>query len=189
MPSYYYTFFTYLFYFVGYAAVLYIFLLITRHLLLYYIIKTLRHIKNSLPKFNTKPQKADPNNREDELKRDQEAEIFKQQANEIKARINKNKNDDTITVEVEKISNVTSQGGTDTFMGEKSRLEMGQEIERIVGVAKPIGKWTGLILGKKMSQIASIMQHQQQMRSTKDGYWTAYIKARRSAETERDRMV
>jgi hypothetical protein len=182
--SYYYTLFTYLFYFVGYTAVLYIILLITRHIILYYIIKALKHIRNSLPKFNTKPKKADATDREDELKRDQEVEIFKQQANEIKARINKNKEDDTIAVEVEKISNVTSQGETDAFMGGKSRLDMGQEIERIVGVAKPIGKWTGLVLGKKMSQIASIMQHQQQMRSTKDGYWTAYIKARKSAETE-----
>ena len=163
---------------------MYIFLLITRHIILYYIIKALKHIKNSLPKFNTKPQKADATDREDELKRDQEIEIFKQQANEIKAIINKNKEHDTITVEAQKISNVTSQGETDTFTGEKSRLEMGQEIERIVGVAKPIGKWTNIILGKKMSQIASIMQHQQQMRSTKDGYWTAYNKARRSAERE-----
>ncbi len=173
----------YIIYGIGSFSILYIFLIVFRHLLLFYIIKALQKMVASLPKFTSKQQKADATDREDELKRDQEAEIFKQQVNEIKAHINKKKFGDTIDVNVVRVSK-TSQGVDDIFAGSESRLEMGQEIERVVGIAKPIGKWTSLVLGKKMSQIASIMQHQQNMRGGKDGYWTTYIKARNAVANQ-----
>ena len=170
----------YIIYGVGTLSVLYIFLIVFRHVLLFYILKALQKITASLPKFTHKQPKADATNREDALKRDQEAEIFKQQVSEIKASINKKKSGNAIDVNVQRVSK-TSQGSDDAFAGSDSRLEMGQEIERIVGVAKPIGKWTSLVLGKKMSQIASIMQHQQNMKGQQGGYWTSYIKARNAA--------
>ncbi|MFT4967955.1 MAG: hypothetical protein ACI9CD_000972 [Candidatus Deianiraeaceae bacterium] len=176
----------YTIYIVGFSSVLYILLIIFRHLLLYYIIKALQKIKSSLPKFKSAKQTMDATDREDDRKRDQENKIFNQQVNEIKNRINKEKSEGTIDVEVQRMEQ-TSGGTEDIFAGKDSLLEMGQENEVIVGIAKPIGKWTSLVLGKKMSQIASIMKHQQQMDSVKDGYWTAYTKARSASSTEATR--
>lgn len=178
----------YFIYIFGSLSILYIALLIFRHVLLYYIMHALQKLKVSLPKFNNNKQKADATDREDELKRDQEVEIFKQQVADLKANINKNKDGDAIDVKVQRITK-TSQGADDAFVGVESRLEMGQDLERIVGVAKPIGKWTSLVLGKKMSQIASIMQHQQQVKSQTGGYWTAYLKARNAASSQQGRIL
>lgn len=178
----------YAFYSAGFIAVFYIFLIFLRHILLYYILKTLRGIQSVVSKF-TQNSNNDKSDREDELKRDQEEEIFKAEAQDIKNRINKKKNGDTIFIDAQKINGNTTQGYSDAFAGTSSRLEMGQENEKIVGIAKPIGKWTGLVLGKKMSQIASIMQHQN-ANFTRNNYWTSYIKARNEVERGRnqDRM-
>lgn len=54
----------------------------------------------------------------------------------------------------------------------------------IVGVIQPIGKWTSLILGKKISYLI------QQTGAIKGGFWTNMIKAKsRSAERERGRSL
>lgn len=119
----------------------------------------------------------DATDREDELKRDKEQEIFKVQANQIKNKLKKKKDGDVIDVTVERTSN-TSRGFGDVFSGSQSRLQFTKEQEKIVGYAKPIGKFTQILLGQKLSQIANMMKNS----NPKEGYWTSYINARKQAD-------
>lgn len=172
----------YILYALGFISLLYVALIILRHIILYYLIRSYKAIFLSKKEFDNQDQQdADATDREDELKRDQEAEIFKQEVQEIKNRINKKKSGDTVDVDVQRVTR-TSGGVNDVFSGTESRLEMGKDAERIVGFVKPIGKWTNIVLGKELSKIASIMQHEKDVGKVSNNYWKRYVDARRQAE-------
>jgi len=180
-------------YILGYFAIFYIAILILRHVLLYYIVKTLlRFVKfiDAKAKDDLKNEKKDQpqTDREDELKRDQELEIFKQQASEIKKSIaRKKESGDTLDVDVERLGGDTSQGAGNMFEESASRVGiaagMVREKERVVGVVdqNSLPKWQKLVfqkMFKDLNQIANIMVQYQVQSPEKYGYWTSYVTAR-----------
>ena len=183
---------SYLIYALGYSSIAYILLIILRHAIIYYIVKTLMSIMKIVTKkdFKYTSQSEPLTDREDELKRDQKVEIFKQQASEIRKTFDKKKNDDgVIEVDIQRSGGETSQGQGGAFAENSSRLSETKERqnERIVGIVdqNSLPKWQKMVFQKmftELNQIASIMVQNRVSSSQTTGYWSSYVAAKNQQE-------
>lgn len=181
----------YFIYALGYFSIVYVFLIILKHAIIYYIVKTLMGIMKIVTKkdFKYSPKSEPTTDREDELKRDQKVEIFKQQASEIRKAFDKKKNDDgVIEVDVQRSGGETSQGQGGAFAENSSRLSETRERqnERIVGIVdqNSLPKWQKMVFQKmftELNQIASIMVQNRVSSSQTTGYWSSYVAAKQQS--------
>lgn len=145
---------SYLIYALGYSSIAYILLIILRHAIIYYIVKTLMSIMKIVTKkdFKYASQSEPLTDREDELKRDQKVEIFKQQASEIRKTFDKKNDDGVIEVDIQRSGGETSQGQGGAFAENSSRLSETKERqnERIVGIVdqNSLPKWQKMVFQK-----------------------------------------
>gem|GEM_PF-5744298 len=182
----------YLIYSLGYFSIAYILLIIIKHAIIYYIVKTLMGIMKIVTKkdFKYAPKSEPLTDREDELKRDQKVEIFKQQASEIRKAFDKKKNDDgVIEVDIQRYGGETSQGQGGAFAENSSRLSETRERhnERIVGIVdqNSLPKWQKIVFQKmftELNQIASIMVQNKVSSQSTTGYWSSYVAAKNQQE-------
>ena len=184
----------YTIYIVGSICVTYTLFIILQHILLYYIVNTLkkfvRFVNVTAEQYKNEMKEDEMTDREDELKRDQKFEIFKQQASEIKKAMAKKKSGgDAIEVDIERFGGETSQGSGKAFEENSPRLQAGKERERIVGVVDQasLPKWQKFVFNKmftELSQIANIMVQNQVSSSQKGGYWTSYVQAKATQQEQ-----
>jgi len=140
--------------------------------------------------FKYAPKSEPLTDREDELKRDQKVEIFKQQASEIRKAFDKKKNDDgVIEVDIQRYGGETSQGQGGAFAENSSRLSETRERhnERIVGIVdqNSLPKWQKIVFQKmftELNQIASIMVQNKVSSQSTTGYWSSYVAAKNQQE-------
>ncbi len=184
----------YLIYALGYFSIAYILLIIIKHAIIYYIVKTLMGIMKIVTKkdFKYAPKPEPLTDREDELKRDQKVEIFKQQASEIRKAFDKKKNDDgVIEVDIQRSGGETSQGQGGAFSENSSRLSVTKERqnERIVGIVdqNSLPKWQKIVFQKmftELNQIASIMVQNKVSSQSTAGYWSSYVAAKQQSSVK-----
>ena len=184
----------YLIYALGYFSIAYILLIILKHAIIYYIVKTLMSIVKIVTKkdFKYAPKSEPLTDREDELKRDQKVEIFKQQASEIRKTLDKKKNDDgVIEVDIQRSGGETSQGQGGAFSENSSRLSETKERqnERIVGIVdqNSLPKWQKMVFQKmftELNQIASIMVQNKVSSQSTTGYWSSYVAAKQQSSVK-----
>ncbi len=177
----------YLIYAVGYFSIAYILWLVIRHAILYYIVKTLLGIMKIVTKkdFKYAPKPQPMTDREDELKRDQKVEIFKQQASEVRKMLDKKKDgDDIIEVDIQRSGGEGGQvGGKSEENSSKLSSTRERQNERIVGIVdqNALPKWQKMVFQKmfgELNQIAKIMVQNQVSSQSTTGYWTSYVTAK-----------
>jgi hypothetical protein len=181
----------YIIYAIGYFSVGYILLLFLRHAILYYIVKTLLGLVKIVTKtdFKYSSKNATITDREDELKRDQKVEIFKQQASEIRKAMDKKKDgDDIIEVDIQRSGGESGQvaGKSEENYSKLSQTRERQN-ERIVGIVdqNALPKWQKMVFQKmftELNQIAKIMVQNQVSSQSTTGYWTSYVTAKSQQE-------
>ncbi len=177
----------YIIYAIGYFSISYILLLIIRHAILYYIVKTLLGIVKIVTKkdFKYAPKSQQMTDREDELKRDKKVEIFKQEASEVRKMLDKKKDgDDIIEVDIQRSG---GEGGQVAGKSEENSSKLSQtrerQNERIVGIVdqSSLPKWQKMVFQKmftELNQIAKIMVQNHVSSPEKSGYWTSYVEAK-----------
>ena len=124
----------------------------------------LKFIKSKIDAENEKNKKSNSSNIEGEKARDKEKEKKKQIEAQKVLKLDKNGN---------VIGKYNAQ--YEMILAEKQKEVEKPDKTKIVGVVKPIGKWTELILGQKVSYL---MQQAQQLKEQGDnGYWVNMMNA------------
>jgi hypothetical protein len=119
------------------------------------MIKKYMALINMIRFKSAKDNKYTPSSRNDVLYRDKDLEVKKER-------------------EANQLINVQRLPRADDDISNDSAVYSGKK--EIVGIVKPIGRWTSLILGQKVTYL---MQHAEVLKSRNDqGYWVNMMNAR-----------
>lgn len=145
----------------GLSVILFIVITIVRIVMAIFFLFMIRKYKYLISLIKPKDKKEDsyiPSSIDDIMYRDKDIEKKKKQELETQLK------------NVKRIPKV----------GDDSGLDYDLDRKEIVGIVKPVGKWTAMILGQKVSYL---MQHAEQLKTQNDaGYWVNMIHAQEIAQ-------